>query len=352
VERIHTYNESTNVTDSKNDKPKVVFIAGTPRSGSTLLGNALGEMTGCFHGGELSFIFGQFDGGNRICGCGHTIDECAAGAHGSGELRPWCPRICGCGKILQKCDLWQAIQREAFGAEFPDRGMSELGRFTSTDMKYRPKSLLSMRSKSQRPQADGPSATRYAEALGDLYRAVAKITGAQTIVDSSKLAMHVDLGANFSGLDAHVIHLVRDPRALAHNWDRRNNVEGISKPYRVAVHWLASNLVVQALDGRGGVTGFTRLRYEDFVRAPRTTLERLGQEIGVDGSSLPFLDATTLHMEVNHGVAGSGSRFKVGDVKLVPDEEWRRQMSKRDLMLATVLTAPLLRRYGYSLLVR
>ncbi len=346
--------ESHNVSDfqDKADGPKVVFIAGTPRSGSTLLGNALGEMSGCFHGGELSFIFGQFDGQNRICGCGHTIDECAAGAHGSGELRPWCPRICGCGRVLRQCELWQAIQKEAFGSDTSSLGLPELGRFTASEMKYRPKSLLSMRRKAGGSVVANPLAKRYAEALKDLYLAAAKVTGAQTIVDSSKLAMHVDLGANFSGLDSHVIHLVRDPRALAHNWDRRNNVEGISKPARVAMHWVASNLVVQRLNGDGNDSAFSRLRYEDFVRAPKATLEELGSQIGIDNHSLPFLNATTLQMEVNHGVAGSGSRFKTGDVELIPDEEWRRRMSARNRALATIPAAPLLRRYGYPLFAR
>lgn len=331
------------------DGPRVVFIAGTPRSGSTLLGNAIGEMQDCFHAGELSFILGQFDGSNRICGCGQTIDECARGVHGTGGTRSWCPRICGCGRVLQRCDFWEAVQSEAFSSGPSRAELAELGRFTATGMRYRPRSLLGMQRQSRLSLPVGSVARRYAEALGSIYLAVADISGANVIVDSSKLAMHVDLGAHFADVPAHIIHLVRDPRALAHNWDRRNNVEGISKPIRVSMHWVVSNLIVQTLDRSDANVGFTRVRYEDFIRTPKVTLEALGRQLGLDRLSLPFLDATTLQMQPNHGVAGSGSRFKTGDVKLIPDEEWRQRMSLRDRMLATLPAAPLLLSYGYSL---
>ena len=53
-----------------NNRVKVLYIAGPGRSGSTVLGNVLGEIEGFFHGGELNFIWEHNLIENRLCSCG------------------------------------------------------------------------------------------------------------------------------------------------------------------------------------------------------------------------------------------------------------------------------------------
>jgi hypothetical protein len=178
---------------------------------------------------------------------------------------------------------------------------------------------------------------------------LADITGAKIVIDSSKVAMHVCLGARFADVRAHVVHLVRDPRAIAYSWRRRSIDEVISGPTRVAMNWMASNLAIESLRRPDDDCGYTFVRYEDFIRNPKWTLEAIGRELGVRGHVLPFTDARTLHMEGNHTVAGSPSRFRSGDVQLVPDDEWREKMPARERVRATVPAALLLRRYAYPL---
>jgi hypothetical protein len=45
-------------------------------------------------------------------------------------------------------------------------------------------------------------------------------------------------------------------------------------------------------------------------------------------------------------------RFTRGDVLLRNDDRWRREMYRRDALVVTTLTWPLLRRYGYPLSTR
>ena len=40
-------------------------------------------------------------------------------------------------------------------------------------------------------------------------------------------------------------------------------------------------------------------------------------------------------------------RFTRGAVRLRNDDQWRREMPRRDVSVVTALTAPLLKRYGY-----
>jgi hypothetical protein len=47
-------------------------------------------------------------------------------------------------------------------------------------------------------------------------------------------------------------------------------------------------------------------------------------------------------------VAGNPSRFKVGAVSITADDRWRDQMPRRDQVIVTVATWPLMTRYGYE----
>lgn len=327
-------------------EPLVLFIAGTGRSGSTLLGNALGTLPGCWHAGEASFLLGQFDAGNRICGCGRTIEQCATSER---EPRRWCPRVCGCGQELRRCELWREIQARAFHGAAPlDLAeLAELGRFSVSGMRYTPRSWLRIRRQAGMRAPAEPVAERYAGALRRIYLATAQASGAQVVIDSSKLAMHVYLGARFAAVRAHVVHLARDPRAIAYSWQRRASDEVISGPLRASMNWVASNLAVRQLE-RAGDVDYTFIRYEDFIRAPRAVLTDLAGRIGLDARALPFADEQTLRMQPNHAVAGSPSRFASGEVTLAPDEEWRERMRLRDRVLATLPATPFLHSFGYA----
>jgi hypothetical protein len=46
-------------------------------------------------------------------------------------------------------------------------------------------------------------------------------------------------------------------------------------------------------------------------------------------------------------VSGNPGRFRTGDIKLQSDEEWKASMVRADNNIVTVLTAPLLPKYGY-----
>jgi len=55
----------------------VLYIAGTGRSGSTVLANLLGEVDGFFAAGEVRFLWQRGLVENRLCGCGAPVSECA-----------------------------------------------------------------------------------------------------------------------------------------------------------------------------------------------------------------------------------------------------------------------------------
>ena len=63
----------------------------------------------------------------------------------------------------------------------------------------------------------------YAENTGRLYTAIADTTGCDVIVDSSKWPQYGLLLSETLPFDVYVLHLVRDPRAVAYSWQRRQS---------------------------------------------------------------------------------------------------------------------------------
>src|ERR1700684_4694430 len=54
----------------------VIYIAGTGRSGSTVLANILGEVEGLFAAGEVRYLWQRGLKEGRLCGCGLPVREC------------------------------------------------------------------------------------------------------------------------------------------------------------------------------------------------------------------------------------------------------------------------------------
>jgi len=167
-----------------------LYIAGLGRSGSTILGNILGEIEGFFYGGEFHSIWMKNFSGNRLCGCWAPFDE---------------------------CQVWNAIIQQAFGG-MDGVDAREMIQMEPLGARTRHVPLMLF------PQVRRMLASRLAEytlRLGKLYRAVQETTGSRVIVYSSKLPSYGYVLGMTPGVDLYVVHLVRDPRAVAYSWLRK-----------------------------------------------------------------------------------------------------------------------------------
>jgi Sulfotransferase family len=303
---------------------KVLYVAGSGRSGSTILDRTLGQVDGFFSAGELCNLWGR------------------------GLLAR---RRCGCGTPLPDCPVWGAVLEEAFGgADRVDAGRLA----TATSHRLRvgsvPGLLLGGRG---RPEEDGDG---YQAALSRLYRAVASQTGCRVIVDSSKSPVYARLVAAIPGVEVAVVHLVRDPRATAWSFLRKKRLPDFGDdrlmqrqhPLVSARRWSLWQTATELLWRRSG-RRYLRLRYEDFVGDPQPAIRRIAALAGEDPAALPFSGPATVRLTATHSVSGNPNRFGTGEVELRADEEWRRAMRTVDRGMVTALTWPLLLRYRYPL---
>jgi hypothetical protein len=300
---------------------KVLYVAGSGRSGSTILDRTLGQLDGFFSAGELCNLWSRGLLSRRRCGCGTPVPD---------------------------CPVWEAVLDEAFGG--PDGVDAErLAAATRRRLHVRsvPGLLLGR---------DGEAADGYQAALVRLYRAVQQQTGCRVIVDSSKSPVYARLVAAIPGVDVAVVHLIRDPRATAWSFLRTKRLPDFGDdrlmqrqhPLVSARRWSLWQAVTELL-WRSRRGGYLRLRYEDFMRDPPSAVRRIAGLAGETPAALPFTGPATVRLTATHSVSGNPNRFGTGQVELRADDEWRRTMRVGDRVMVTALTWPLLLRYRYPL---
>jgi hypothetical protein len=306
-------------------KVTVLYVAGTGRSGSTLLGNMLGQVPGFFSGGEINNLFKR------------------------GMLENW---YCGCGERFGSCPVWSDVLARAFGPDGVDAAemaatLSRLGRVRAVPALVRARGQAS---------ALGPAAGNCLDRLDRLYRALAEGTRSQVIVDSSKSPSYGQLLQMLPSVDLHVVHLIRDPRGTAFSWKRsviRTDGAG-ERPMqqmslaKASALWGVWNLTAEAVWARSPVP-YLRLRYEDLTVDPAGSVRAAAGLAGFPAAGLDFIRDGSVTLDPHHTISGNPMRLRSGEVELKPDMEWVSAMPIGRRLMVTALTAHSLSRYGYPL---
>jgi hypothetical protein len=281
----------------------------------------LGQIHGFYSTGELRFIWNRGFGQNQLCGC---------------------------GKPFKECEFWTEVVKEAFGG-FEDIDHARIEKLREPAERRASKGLF-IRSESERLSPD----TEYFDACSNLYQAIHKISGCEFIVDSSKNTAHGFVLANIPQIDLFTLHLIRDSRAVAYSW-RREKIRpeiyweqkfmGQRKIVTSATRWVSLLKLAEKLQHAS--KQYTVLRYEDLVNNPQKSLSGLFGDLGIEPPALDFINDFHARLKISHTVSGNPVRFTNKEIKIKPDTEWRHAMAKRHKWLVTLMTWPLLLKYGY-----
>ncbi len=301
---------------------RVVFLAGMGRSGTTLLERVLGEVPGITALGEVMHLWRR------------------------GLVRG---ERCACGELFGDCPFWSRVGQEAFG------GWDAV----DTDRLWWLKNRVDRASRvpavaTGRPASFAADVDEYVAAFARLYRAAHTVSSGDVLIDSSKQVSLAWCLRRSPDVDLTVVHCVRDSRGVAFSWNKEvERPEAVNQEHRqmprysaamVSAWWLLHNVEVEAL---GRTVPTYRMRYEDFVADPRTTVRSILELAGV-AEDLTHVDANAVRLGASHSCAGNPMRFVNGEIALRTDEAWRRDQPRRQRQLVTALTAPLLYRYGYT----
>ncbi len=294
-----------------------IYIAGTGRNGSTLLGMLLSSDPSVFFAGELTHIWKRGFQQNQLCSCGQ-------------------PFLC--------CEFWRAVVKDCFGEDC-DAKVAEAARIGERISSFRNLPRLKVGAAFRAKSVD-----RYCRMYSDLLASIARVSSCQTIVDSSKYP--TDMGALIQGgVPLQVIHLVRDCRAVVYSWrtsKRRPEIhwkdENMPRygPVQTAIAWREFNSLIETLCSSSSESCRV-LRYEDLITDPTKHREQLLQWIGIaDPVRKPEVAPK------DHSVSGNPCRFKSGPLKVTGDDRWRKNLSRWERFIVNVVCRSMQQQYGYG----
>lgn len=281
---------------ASNSKPKIIYIAGSPHSGSTLLDQILATAPNTFSVGEVKHLDKFLQSDSTI------VDDTGARAVES--------------------DFWYHFvkQKKDF---IPKAGASE--RLLSW---YNRASIMVTGKPAKVPR-------RYKNNV-QLYQTISEIAEEkkeekiETIIDCSKVLSRLVEIKERTDLEVFVIHIVRDVRGVAASHKKRGN-----NPITWGVRWLISNLGIARYVRKNFYDySYITISYEDLVRNPEAVINSLVEMTGCR------LDYDSLIDSVNHDVSyrfgGNGLRQREF-TGIHPDTSWPHRLSR----LQQIILAPL-----------
>jgi hypothetical protein len=288
-----------------NQKIKVLYIAGSGRSGTTIMARLLGEIDGFVNVGEAAryLLDSNLQARNTPCGCGKPVGECEF----------W-------------KDIIQAVPPSlaSLGTE-----LVRMRRFPSL-----------MRAQQSGVAGYGAILT----AVSSVYEKVVQDTGCKVIVDSSKNPANGLLVSLIPDVELHVLHVVRNPHQVVASWTKKKGYLAAHRPGPVIAWWWSYNILSEALQAKA--RSYRRVRYEDFVRDPGGMLQQIARNVVGAPVATPFLNANEASVHVQHVLAGNPDKLNVGRVK-IGDRSNAATGSRK--LLINLLTFPLQLRYQYML---
>ncbi len=226
------------------EKPKVIYVMGTGRSGSTILGIALGNCADIFYAGELNLWLGRkgkspLPGPERAQFWAAVRGEVAADVPGSGAPRLEARRLERSTDLLRFWD-WPAQRR--------------------------------MR-------------TRYRHLAAGLYRAIAGASGATHVVDTSHFPRRARQLQSVDGIDLYLLFLTRNPRDIVASYSEDDIVFPRFKTFNTNIYLWLTYLLSLLVFLRQPRERRLLVRYEGFIADPQSVLgeilERAGSRAGI-----------------------------------------------------------------------
>jgi hypothetical protein len=212
-------------------RPKVVYVMGAGRSGSTILGVALGNCAGVFYAGELESWLWR------------------SGVPDSGDE--------------ERTRFWDAIREQVRGEDLYGKRVRRLLEHSAAALRF----------------YDWPARrrlrSRYLAVTEALYRAIADTAEATHIVDTSHYPLRARELRRMSGVEVHLVYLARSPHKVIASFSRRDTPKSRKAPLATHVYLWLTHLVSIVTFLRHPHDRRMVLCYEDFAADPKRVLGQL-----------------------------------------------------------------------------
>jgi plasmid stabilization system protein ParE len=245
---------------TQSTKPRVLYVLGYGRSGSTVLGMALGQHSEMVNLGEISALRRFVPGPTYVP-----------------------PRACGCLQQLDQCPYWSGVARR----------LGSMERLAQTNIALSP----SMGWRRYAPWLPEPidELLQWGKAAADLYRATLEEANAKVAIDTSKGTARAWWLLRSGAVDLRLIWLTRRPEDVL-----RSQIKHGHSTLRTVLSWqLAQRQAAQlARHVESSAVRVPRISYERLTEQPRTVLSEILEHTG-----LPWQEAV-LTPRADHVIGG------------------------------------------------
>ncbi len=299
---------------------RFVYMLAHSFSGSTLLSFLLGAHPEVATIGEM-FIVEGIDPETYVCSCGRRILECPFFSGVSREMAARGFRFDIRDPGLAFRSAGEGLARRVIAAE-PRGPVLETAREAA--LRLLPSARQALAGTLRRNQA--------------VVEVVTGLQGGRAFVDSSKRPGRLLHLRRIPSFDVRVIHLVRDPRAVAcssmKNLDRTAG--------QGARSWTAAAELAERVRRHFPEESWLTLRYEDLCREPDAALDRVFGFIGVQpGFRVPDFRA------FEHHIIGNRMRLS-GTSEIRLDERWKAALAPDQVREVDGIAGTAGGRYGYT----
>lgn len=260
-------------------KPKLLYIVGYERSGSTLLHNILSESSESFGVGELRHF----------------------------KKRLFDSRPCACGEEIYDCEFWSEKASALDRDKVPDYTRDKWILFYPF--------LRIFYSWFRRKEIDF---------FDDLYSYAYQKSGDKMLIDSSKSLTHLFLLSKVLKYDVQAVFIVRNPRGILFSIKKRlaiNHQKYKIKDLRILslkidlINWISNTLTKRMVP-------MHTIKYEELIENRSEVLAQLDEKFKTKTSALDN-DDDHFQFSGTHSVDGGPTRHVKGRVKLKVDDEWK-----------------------------
>jgi len=282
-------------SDARRARPRVIYVMGAGRSGSTTLGIALGNCPGVFYAGELD---------NWLVRSGRPQLE----------------------EDAERSAFWQRVEEEL---ERPEQARELYGSASQRAIE-RSLSIFRVHLWGQRRRLR----SRYRAVAEDLYGAVIRASGAERLVDTSHYPLRARELQAVPGIELFLLFLVRDPQGVTASFNRHDVGEFTKSTLHTNVYlWVTHLLSLLAFLCQPRARRMF-VRYERFVADPAGVLGEILAAAGAPTEPLPDFSA----LRVGHPLQGNRVTRSAPTMAL----KARADEVPRASLLTTVMQGPVM----------
>ena len=299
-------------------KIKVVYLTGFWFSGATILGRSLKSSDEAIYVGEIRDYWTKGLKKNEQCSCGERFENCS---------------------------FWTMVTEEYFSA-FPrmdiEKISKDLSELEKTKNYFKLRKFLKNRNDNYIQQL----LDTYLKHTEKLYETIARVSGKDIIVDSSRLPGRLLALSLSTRIEIFPIYIIRDPRGVINSLikkDFRNYGEIRNSIFKHILTWNVKNLLsvdsVKKLNSNDTIY----LWYKNFTRNPAQVLEKIKKTLNCTLNYKKENGKVSLHLEPGHVFTGNRSRHDTGKITIAEDTKWKQELSWQRKLLVSITSLPLLK---------